>query len=96
MVAEQSSARIEVIETKLEHFSLAINELTKAVKEIAQRPQQIAWREIAVTAGAFLGLFAYVGNYLEGQYAKNIAVEKYRIEQVEKKLCSVSPILCTK
>lgn len=92
----ENSARVQVIETKLEHFALAINELTKAVKDIASRPQQIAWREIAVTAGAFLALFAYVGNYLEGQYSKNIAVERYRIEQAERKLCTIAPTFCTK
>lgn len=95
-LSDDNSARVQVIETKLEHFAMAINELTKAVKEIAGRPQQIAWREIGATAVVFCGLVAYVGNYLENQYSKNIAVERYRIEQLEKKLGLLVPGMATK
>ena len=96
MADADHTARVQVIETKLEHFAIAINDLAKAVREIASRPQQIAWREVAITAGAFLGLFAYVGNFLEAQYNKNIAPVQYRLEQTEKKLCIVAPVFCTK
>lgn len=61
------------------HSGLA--ELTKAV---AGKSTPIPFKEIAATVAVMLGIFAYVGQYLEGQYAKNIAVTQYRIEQLEK------------
>ncbi len=61
------------------HSGLA--ELTKAV---AGKSAPIPFKEIAATVAVMLGIFVYVGQYLEGQYAKNIAVTQYRIEQLEK------------
>lgn len=90
---DHTVTRIQVVETRLEHFATAIDKLTKAVENIAARPQQIAWREVATTAAVFLGLAAYVGNYLESQYKKNVAVIEYRLEQAEKTLRIVTPLV---
>lgn len=90
------AARVGVIETQIHHLSVSVDKMAKSIETFASRPQQIAWREIAITAGAFLGLFAYVGNYLEGQYSKNTAPLQYRMEQMEKKLCIMAPVYCTK
>jgi hypothetical protein len=86
--------RVVAVETKLDAVIKAVGDLTAHIKEIAAKPQSIAWREIAVTAAAFLGLFAYVSSYLEGQYNKNIAVEKSRLELTEKALCTINPSFC--
>jgi len=67
------------------HSGLA--ELTKAV---AGKSAPIPFKEIAATVAVMLGIFAYVGQYLEGQYAKNIAVTQYRIEQLEKNVSKLS------
>lgn len=86
--------RVVAVETKLDNVIAAIGELTNAVKSISARPQTIAWKEIAGTAIVTLSLFSYAGNYLEGQYSKNIALEKYRIEVSEKALCTLNPSFC--
>jgi hypothetical protein len=86
--------RVVAIETELKGLHKAIADLTSAVRDIAARPQNIAWREIIITAGAIFGLLQYAGSYLEGQYAKNITPEKQRLERVEKALCLAKPEFC--
>jgi hypothetical protein len=86
--------RVVAVETKLETLTSAVHDLTKAVRDVMSRPQNIAWREVAITAGAFLALFAYVGNFLESQHAKNVAVDKWRIAAIERALCLAKPEFC--
>jgi hypothetical protein len=85
--------RVATLETKMDALTDNVVKLTKAVETIASRPSTIAWREIAITAGAFLMLFAYIGNYLEGQHAKNVAVDKYRISQLEQQMALIAPFV---
>lgn len=84
--------RVVTVETKLDNVIRAIGDLTAAVKEIASQPKSIAWREIAITATTTLGMFWYIGNYLESQHAKNVAVDKYRITQLETQMRLIAPI----
>lgn len=87
--------RVATLETKMDALTDNVSKLTKAVEAIAARPSAIAWREIAITAGAFLMLFAYIGNYLEGQHGKNVAVDKHRLGLTERALCGIKPEFCT-
>lgn len=91
-MSEQLHARVQVIETKFDHLDAAIRDLAKVVREMANQPKQLAWREIAATASVVLGLCWYIGTYLEAQHAKNVAVDKYRIEQLEKQVRLIAPI----
>ena len=94
MEAKSLEPRVVVLETKIDGVITAVHELTKAVREIANAPKNIAWREIAITVGTMLAIFAYVGGYLEGQHIKNVAVEKHRLAIVERALCVLDPKLC--
>jgi hypothetical protein len=82
----QLHGRVTVIETKLEGVMSGISDLTKVVRAMADQPRALPLKEVALTILACFGVFSYVGSFLEGQYAKNAAVDHYRIEQLEKRL----------
>ena len=58
--------------------------LAELGKVMARKATPIPFKEIAATVAVMLGIFAYVGQFLETQYNKNISVPTYRLEQLEK------------
>lgn len=76
---------VHKVETRME---AGFRDLSKQFSTIAEKlngaPRTIPFKEIAATVAVCLGIFAYAGNYLEGQYKKNISVLEYRVEQLEK------------
>ncbi len=92
-----ASGRLTLLETEFRKHESRVEagftDIAKSLRALSDKidakGSPIAWKEIGATIITMCMIFAYVGNYLEGQYAKNIAVEKYRLEQVEKKLAIV-------
>lgn len=85
-MTDDHGTRLVVVETQLAQMQAGINDLTKAVRALADQPRQPPFKEIAATVAVCLGIVAYVGGYLEGQFKKSTAVTEYRIEQLEKRL----------
>ena len=65
-------------------FAGLTSTLSDVSKAISQHRNPIPFKEIAATVVTCMAIFAYVGNYLEGQHAKNMSVWQYRVEQLEK------------
>ena len=71
------------LETRME---AGFTDLSKAVRSLSEalqsRPSPIPFKEIAATVAVCLGIIAYFGNFLEGQYQKNNRIIEYRLEQL--------------
>jgi len=86
--------RVVAVETKLDSVIKAVGDLAGSVKDIANRPSNIAWREIAITIAAFLGLFTYFDNYVAQKNGTSNAISYHRLQTVEKALCLTNPAFC--
>jgi hypothetical protein len=91
MADETLSTRVTVIETTLGQITNNLAELTKAVRAIADQPRQLPWKEVGATVLVMFGIAAYIGNYLEAQHHKNVAVLEYRMLQAEAKINALKP-----
>ncbi len=78
--------RMVRVESRLDHIETNIDDIAKSVRALVNQPRAPAWTQIGATILTMCAIFSYVGSYLEGQYSKNVAVEKYRLEQVERKI----------
>lgn len=86
--------RVKILEHsfhKLEsRMESGFSDLTKAVRTLSEalqsRPAPIPFKEIAATVAVCIGIIAYIGNFLEGQYQKNNRIIEYRLEQLEKRV----------
>jgi hypothetical protein len=95
-VAEEKTnldGRVSVLEVSFERVERRVEagftEIGKALSRMSERmaeaPRAIPFKEIAATVAVCLGIMAYAGQFLEGQYRKNIGVLEYRIDQLEKR-----------
>ena len=76
---------VHKLETRMDAGFIEIGKQIRLLTDkFTESPKQIPFREIAATIAVCLGIFAYAGQYLEGQYKKNISVLEYRVEQLER------------
>ena len=85
--------RVQVLETRFDHVDRTLGDLTKLIKEIASQPRALPLKEIAMTVAAVLGVMAYVGNFLEAQSKKNIAVLEYRTDLLDRKIQAIPQLM---
>lgn len=86
MADESLNTRLTVVETTLSQMQAGISDLTKAVRQIADRPQAIPFKEIAATAATCAALFMYAMTAVDSRVDSKTASYQYRVEQLEKKI----------
>lgn len=86
-------ARIDILEARLSDVASSVQELTKIVKSVADRPTGISWREVLATLATVVAMYVGGTQIMDRTYKSLSGVSDYRIEQLEKALArSATPI----
>lgn len=101
MSDEAMHGRVTVLETAVQKLETQVEkgfaEVSKSISKISDavsaHRQPVPLKEILLTIGACLGVFSYAGNFLEGQYRKNVAPIEQRIHALEKKTDTIGSVL---
>ncbi len=87
----QFHGRVQLLEHTVHNLEKRVeqgfSDLTKAIQRVGDalgtKSNPVPVKEIATTIAVCLGIVAYVGNYLETQYQKNIAPVRGQIEMLD-------------